>query len=82
MCVKPKIRLPALVAGAALLAGSGCVHEDAVAAGKPVFDPGKYPREHFQWCMKTHFTSYRALDNTYRTAEGRRVQCISPFLKK
>lgn len=64
-----------------MLAGSGCVHEDAVAAGKPVFDPVKYPRAHFQWCMKTHFT-YRALDNTYRSDDGRRVQCISPFLQK
>lgn len=64
------------------LLSTGLLGLSAAVAG-PSDEAGakpKFPREHYQWCMLRHVT-YRALDNTYVDAAGRRVQCASPYVK-
>lgn len=38
----------------------------------------EYDPRHYDWCAD-RYSSYRASDNTFRAAGGRRRQCHSPF---
>lgn len=41
----------------------------------------KYPRAHYFWCTKRYDT-YHFPTNTFVDREGKRVQCISPYIKR
>ncbi len=59
---------------AAAMNGAMIVTSDA----KPVMT---HSRAHYQWCLMNYF-SYNTVDNTYVRADGKRVQCVSPYLRK
>lgn len=70
---KPGHALWVALFSTATLAGAMIVPSDA----KPQMT---HSRAHYQWCLMS-YPSYNTVDNTYARADGKRVQCVSPYLR-
>ncbi len=72
--ISKKARRAAITALAAAIATGTAATGQANAKSQ-------FPRAHYQWCLKRYKT-YDLFTNTYLATNGKRVQCISPYIQR